>query len=386
MKKVFLVAAAAVLAVAAAAAVLLWLSLPGWEPEGLSLRQKYSWAAEMRSAAQCVRDSGAADEALPQEDIDAAENALAQAGFAVLDTSESYPEYLSNPESLRTFWEQYSGGQDAHAAVFHVLEDGSLGCMHFWAAGEEQRLYYVRVGWDENGKLCALESESLPIYEMSLTDWDYFYYRTYPKDDPHYIDYVYFRLKSVDQEMYDLCRTYVSPVGYQLVNLFLVDWTEEEPEAVSFNDLFDSLYEREYGEQPSEQDYTWSGDVANIPAALFEQVVAERFAIPLERLRQLAYYDEDTDTYPWRPMFGDDVTAWNWSFCEPEVVQSKENSDGTLTLTVQVYSSEHMTNNLFSHELCVRPMADGSFQYVSNMVTYVGEWGLPPTVSRFSLA
>lgn len=63
-----------------------------------------------------------------------------------------------------------------------------------------------------------------------------------------------------------------------------------------------------------------------------------------------------------------------------------ENSDGTLTLQVDVGSPEVKTNRLFSHKVVLRPMENGGAQYLSNRVTYVGQWGLPFRGHRLDLS
>ena len=55
----------------------------------------------------------------------------------------------------------------------------------------------------------------------------------------------------------------------------------------------------------------------------------------------------------------------------------KINSDGTLTLTVAMLSTDLKTDCLFAHEVTVRPLENGRFQYVGNKVTYQTEYGLP---------
>ena len=53
---------------------------------------------------------------------------------------------------------------------------------------------------------------------------------------------------------------------------------------------------------------------------------------------------------------------------EPEVVAYEKNPDGTLRLTVNAVWAEKCLEQAFCHEVTVRPLEDGSFQYVSNRV------------------
>ena len=58
------------------------------------------------------------------------------------------------------------------------------------------------------------------------------------------------------------------------------------------------------------------------------------------------------------------------------------NPDGTMTLTVQMLSTDLKMDCLFAHEVTVRPLKNGIFQYVGNRITYQTEYGLPYSVPR----
>lgn len=388
MKKEWLVFGIAGLAALIAAAAL-WLlpgkALPGWErPEGLSRSRQRQIQAEVREIGECVRLYG--KEITSRADVDAVEAILMEQGLPVLDTDAFYPAYLGNPNGLRQFWQKSQAGENAEASLIRVMEDGGFYLRHFYYGTGEACCVLVKVGWEE-GQLYVSECERLPLYDMELTDWDIFYYRLFPKD-PHYIDYMEVRLTAPDREKYDLCGKYILPVGYQMVNCFLCDWQEGDWGSMSFNDVFEALYRMETGEPQ----FNWTEYVdpqntgrARIPAALFEKTVMRYFRISREELRELAGYQEETDSYSWRPFFGDDLTSRSYPMCEPQIAEVRENPDGTVSLEVQVASPETKTDCLFTHTLVVRPGEDGSFQYVSNQVTEVGQWGLPFDKPRFTL-
>ena len=52
----------------------------------------------------------------------------------------------------------------------------------------------------------------------------------------------------------------------------------------------------------------------------------------------------------------------------PEVTEWKDRGDGTLSLTVHTVWPARQLSKAMSHEVVVRKMEDGSFQYVSNRV------------------
>ena len=53
-----------------------------------------------------------------------------------------------------------------------------------------------------------------------------------------------------------------------------------------------------------------------------------------------------------------------------------------MTLTVQMLSTDLKMDCLFAHEVTVRPLKKGNFQYVGNRITYQTEYGLPYSVPR----
>lgn len=360
--------------------------LSEWSPpEQLPAAQARQAKAEILQVSSQLRETyKEASHPLIHTDIDAMEQRLIQAGYTTVDTDGVYPEYLANSGGLRTFWESASAGTDTAQSVLQVNSDGFL-YLRFFRSGGENRYLLTSLIWDEEGEPVVEECQVLPIYDMELADWGIFYYRVYPAEDPHYIDYAQFRMAPADREAYDLCQTYIQSVGYQMVNLFLCDWQERNWGQLSFNDLFEYLYERNTGQRVDVDTFPLEGSPprASIPAELFENTLLPYFQISLEEFRERCGYE--AGGYPWRPIFGDDLTTWHFPICEPEVMEAHQNADGTLTLTVQVYSPELKTDRLFSHQVTVRSLEDGGFQYVSNRITYTGPQGLPPSMPRFAL-
>ena len=319
-------------------------------------------------------------------DRDTMETILANEGYSVLNTDADYPSYLENPDGIRTFWKAASSEGSAFQTVLHVREDGGFSQLCFY--WEKNAGYFVRttLNRDDRGAMYVESSEFRPLYDIELTQSGNFYYQIYP-DDPHYINYGVIRLERVDPVLYDLTQKYISPVGYRMVNLFLCDWQENNWGELSFSDLFEYCYEMNTGSPLSWDNFSFQHNPtrAKIPAQLFENTICPYFDISLTEFRNRCRFIETEDCYFWRPVHGNDLTVWEYPVFDPQVVSYKENSEKTMILTVQVASAEKKTDCLFRHEVTIRLLEENQFQYVANRVTYVGEWGIPYSESRFSL-
>ena len=178
------------------------------------------------------------------------------------------------------------------------------------------------------------------------------------------------RVQPLDEICRELNRMYLLPVGYGGNNLFLTDWSEEDFGNLDLYDLFDRFYGDVY-EQPVPfipDDDLDEGAVYRIPAEVFEHVIESHFQIDREELRKKAAYLPEDQTYEYRPRGFYEVEYPEIPY--PEVGNYMENSDGTLTLTVNAVYPEENTSRAFTHETVVRPLADGGFAYVSNRIVF----------------
>ena len=90
------------------------------------------------------------------------------------------------------------------------------------------------------------------------------------------------------------------------------------------------------------------------------------FNIDSETLQsKTIYYSEDA-TYEYRPRGLYEVEYPEHPY--PEVIGYSKNSDGTITLTVNVVFPYAGDSKVYSHDVVVRPLDNGGVQYVSNRI------------------
>lgn len=180
------------------------------------------------------------------------------------------------------------------------------------------------------------------------------------------------RVKPLDAKFREWNRQYLRPVGYRDHNMFFTDWSEADFGALDFYDLFDRLYPLAC-RRPLP--YT-AGDDLNadvryrIPGSVLETVLLRYFRTERQALREKLVYDSASETYLYMPRGFAETGEPDIPY--PEVVDGRENDDGTLTLTVNAVWPKEDTARAFSHTVVIRPLADGGFQYVSNRMLTPG--------------
>lgn len=316
------------------------------------------------------------DPVLCREAIDEIEKVLSEAGLDVIDTDKRYPAYLTTADNFYDFWNGVQKGETIEQEVITITSSGALSYMLFTYGAGEACLYSMNCSPDDGS---VSNYQKLVIQDWELTEKGNFYYRIYPAGDKHYADFALLRLSAPDPQLCEYQLHYINPVGYIATNLFLCDWSETDFGEMSINDLWEYLYFERTGEKfvPDECTYNPDQNSYGIPAEEFETLLLPYFNITLEQFRELARYDAVENCYPWCQLETNDfVKLWYYDI-EPQVIACRENSDGTITLTVEVLSTDLKMDCVFAHEVTIRPQGNGLFQYVGNMVTQQTEYGLP---------
>lgn len=186
-------------------------------------------------------------------------------------------------------------------------------------------------------------------------------------------EYVALRILPLDETCRELNRKYILPAGYGRNNIFLTDWNEEDFGCLDFYDIFDRFYPILNGQT---HPYTASGGaetetVYKIPEIIFENVVTAHFKIDRDTLRSKVKYLPEKEAYEYRPRGFQESEYPDIPF--PEVVDYKENADGTITLIVNAVYAKENTAKAFAHKTVIRPLGEGGFQFVSNAIISPGE-------------
>ena len=86
-------------------------------------------------------------------------------------------------------------------------------------------------------------------------------------------------------------------------------------------------------------------------------------------MKSQSEFDEEAKMYAWAPLGCGNYAPNFFGTSVPEVVEVRENPDGTVTLTVNAVCDMVICDDaLITHDLTVKFKEDGSFQYLGNEI------------------
>ena len=161
------------------------------------------------------------------------------------------------------------------------------------------------------------------------------------------MEYTAYRVLPLDETCREWNRKYILPIGYELNNMFLTDWSEEDFGDLDFYDALDLFYRENHMENG--------------------EFTAGNAKETSEVLQSKTVYHPEEKVYEYKPRGVEEAEYPEYPY--PEVVGYVKNNDGTVTLKVQAVFPYKGLSKLYTHEVTVRDMEDGSIQYVANRVT-----------------
>ena len=284
---------------------------------------------------------------------------------------------MENYESVDSFLEDCTAGKNGSVVIYEILDDGGIGRMKFIFDGTDMYVVSARSVWNENGKLRMSYISYTRIKEWKYTDKGWFCYELCVPEPPEVSEIVdgscLIRVKPMTVEQREMSERCVRGLGYQGNNILCSNWDADHMEELDFNGMYEYLYAMKYGDKFNSEDYP-----NGIPKEEFESLIMEYLPVTAEQIREYAVFDEENQTYYWvRPgCFNYAPTFFGTSL--PEVVDIKENEDGTVILTVEAVCDMVICDDaVITHELTVRFAEDGSFQYFGNQILNNGIMQIP---------
>lgn len=292
-------------------------------------------------------------------------NRLGEHGYCAIDTENQNQLNMTHPELLEKFCEKVEEKEKGEATYCSIAEDGGFVRFDFETSEGKVSITRSVLSWNDGKPQIAYEN-SYDAYKWTYSEEGYLFFEKWlPEGYDGAPGYTAVRIKNLDEECRELNRRYIRPVGYGFNNMFVTEWNENDFATLNFYDLFDVLYPYVYGENtPYERSF--EGEKYDVPREEFEKVIMSYFKIDSETLQAKTKYLEE-QVYEYRTR-----GFWDASYSPhtpyPEAVSYEENTDGTITLLVNVVWPEQHLAKAYCHEVVVRPLENGTFQYVSNHI------------------
>lgn len=264
------------------------------------------------------------------------------------------------------FCKKAGENKEAEQTLLLVQSDGALVRCDLSAVNGEIEVSCYTLSFEE-GEPVTDEGYKFVACVWKYSDKGYLFLEEYrPKDLDGVPMNMAIRVKPLDEKCRQYNRKYVEPIGYNFNNMFITDWSEGDYGSLDFYDLYEPMYRMRWDDQEV-IDQLEEGIVYEIPEEEFEELYHSYFKINTQVLRERTFYNEEKNIYQYRTRGMGDLSPTGTP-PYPEVTRYRENEDGTLTLTVEAIWPERNLDCAFSHELTVRQLEDGGFQYVSNRV------------------
>ena len=284
---------------------------------------------------------------------------------------------MENYKSVDSFLEDCTAGKSGFVVIYEIHDDGGIGRMKFIFDGTDMYVVSARSVWNENGRSGMSDISYTRIKEWKYTNKGWFCYELCVPEPPEVSEIMdgscLIRVKPMTEEQREMSERCVRGLGYQGQNLLCSNWNAENMSELDYNGMFEYLYGMKYGEKFNPEDYP-----NGIPKEEFESLIMEYLPVTKEQIREYAVFDEENQTYYWARLGCFNYAPTFFGTSLPEVVNIKENEDGTITLTVEAVCDMVICDDaVITHELTVRFAEDGSFQYLGNEILNDGIMHIP---------
>jgi len=295
-----------------------------------------------------------------------------ECGYAAVDCENRVD--MTQMQSVMDFCDSVENQKEAEVTIIQVSSLGGFSVYHLQTENgvvHVKRCYY---GYKDGIMKSEDEGEYQTDYWRYTDDGYLMFSGTYFSEELYVLtlssaeEHAAFRILPLDAKCRELNEKYLLPIGYELNNMFLVDWNEDDFGDLNFYDMFDLLYPKLHNEKFPyvADDNLGIGAVYHIPKTEFENVIMEYFNIDSETLQSKTVYDSEDSTYEYKPRGFEEVEYPEYPYSE--VIGYTENSDGTITLTANVVFPYSGNSKVYAHEVVIRPLEDGRVQYVSNRI------------------
>ena len=284
---------------------------------------------------------------------------------------------MENYENVDDFLAECMEGKSGSVVMYEIHSDGGIGRIKYIYDGTDMYVVSAKCGWDDNNKPGMSYISYTRIKEWKYTDKGWFCYEMCVPEPPEVSEIMdgscLLRVKPMTEEQREMSEKCVRGLGYQGNNILCSNWDYNHMDELDYNGMYEYLYSMKYQKAFNSEDYP-----DGIPKEEFESLIMEYLPVTAEQIREYAVFDEENQTYYWARLGCFNYAPTFFGTSLPEVVNIKENEDGTIKLTVEAVCDMVICDDaLITHELTVRFAEDGSFQYLGNEILNDGIKQIP---------
>lgn len=329
-----------------------------------------------------VDKGGAADVTLSDKTLEQMQAEVGKSGNPVI-TSEQYRP-MCNYKKMDQFLEECAEGEKSSIILYSISVSGGVERKEYHFDGLQMYLLTVRGEWNNSDDPVVTYISYARIDEWEYTNKGWFCYKLCVPEPPEVTEIVdgseLIRVIPLSEACIDLSEKYVYPLCYQGNNILCSNWDITSLDTLDYNGVYEYFYKMKYGES-----FHPGNDTNGIPAVEFEDVILEYLPVTVEEIRKWAVYDEETQTYAWASLGCGNYNLSYFGTSVPEVIDVRQNEDGTMTLTVEAVCGTVIANDtVMTHELTIRVDHDGHFQYLGNKILGDGTQNIPEYSYRIS--
>ena len=201
-----------------------------------------------------------------------------ECGYAAVDCENRVD--MTQMQSVMDFCDSVENQKEAEVTIIQVSSLGGFSVYHLQTENgvvHVKRCYY---GYKDGIMKSEDEGEYQTDYWRYTDDGYLMFSGTYFSEELYVLtlssaeEHVAFRILPLDAKCRELNEKYLLPIGYELNNMFLVDWNEDDFGDLNFYDMFDLLYPKLHNEKFPyvADDNLGIGAVYHIPKTEFENV------------------------------------------------------------------------------------------------------------------
>ena len=275
---------------------------------------------------------------------------------------------MENYKRVEAFLKNCQDEKAGSVVLYELHSDGGIGRDKFIFDGKDMYLISACATWNSNDTYGMSYISYARIKEWKYTEKGWFGYELCVPEPPEVTEIVdgscLVRIKPMTKEQREMSEKCVQGLGYQGNNLLCSNWDADHMEKLDYNGMYEYLFAMKYHKAFDAEDYP-----NGIPKEEFENLIMEYLPVTAEQIREYAVFDEKNQTYYWARLGCFNYAPTFFGTSLPEVIDIKENEDGTITLTVEAVCDMVICDDaVITHELTVRFAEDGSFQYLGNEI------------------